>query len=106
MKRIDPNLSDSVRTMSDRRRALFQAVIGNDVNGLAQTCHYLYSHFPEAKLDAALAHLVTINLVGSRLSDFIFEKCDGSNLELHRQLLSWIDNANLRPILAGRDFRP
>lgn len=104
MKALDTTLTDADRTMSDARREYFLTVMGGEIKN-AEAIHFLYVHFPESKLDRALLWLIANRLTGKSFFDFVQNECNGSSLELHRQLLARVEKSNLRPIIAGKDFR-
>lgn len=90
-----------------QRRELYFRLIDNHPNlhAIAHRLHFLDSHFPPAKLDAALKWLTTNNVTGSRFVEWFKVECKNSDLEMHRLLLSVVDNGKLKPVIAGRNFK-
>ncbi len=91
-----------------KRRELFLRVWNGHtpVHDVTARLFYLDTHFPEAGLDDALRWLVRNQLVGRSFVQFVEADCGGSNLELHRRLISKLEHEKkLRKIYAGKDFR-
>jgi len=102
---IANNPENYVSTMSDKRRAAFLKVWDGyePVHLVTNALYYIYSHFPEDKIDSALAWLIKNKKTGTQFVAFWYE-CGGSNLNLHAKLLSILANEKIR-IVAGRTFR-
>lgn len=93
--------------MPARRRELYFRVIDTyqDIHAITHRLHFLDNHFPPNKLDQALAWLVLNGTVGAKFIRWFKEECKSSDLEMHRMLLSVIDNVALQPVIAGRNFK-
>lgn len=91
------------------RRFQYLKIVGDHPtpHEIAHRLHFLDTHFPQAKLAAALSWLIKSNLMGTRFAHWVEFELHGSNLELHRELLRRVerDEDKKRAILAGRDFR-
>ncbi len=93
--------------MTNRRRELYFRVIDNypNVHAITFRLHFLDNHFPPNKLDRALAWLVLNGISGTKFLDWFKVECKSSDLEMHRLLVSVVDNADLKPVIAGRNFK-
>ncbi len=93
--------------MTTRRRELYFRIIDSyaDIHPITHRLHFLDNHFPPEKLDKALAWLISNDTTGRKFVSWFTVECKGSDLEMHRLLLSAVDNQKLRPVIAGRDFR-
>lgn len=93
--------------MPDYRRDLCFKIIEIEplIHPVCQRLYFLDQHFPLEKLDAALRWLIDNGLTGRKFLAWYQAACKGSDLELHRTLLSVVDNAKLAPIVSGRNFR-
>jgi len=93
--------------MSPARRELFMRILDNeiDIHPITMRLHFLDNHFPPEKLDNALTWLVANNLIGKRFISWYTFVCKNSDLELHRLLLAVLANAQLAPVVAGKNFR-
>lgn len=67
--------------------------------------HFLDSHFPPAKIEAALKWLISNGYTGQKFVLWFGQSCKNSDLEMHRILLMVVDNAKLLPVVAGRNFK-
>ena len=79
--------------MSPKLRELYLSVWGgvSPPHGVTARLHYLDTHFPRLKLEAALKWLVRNKLTGQRFVDWIEMECFGSQLEMHRKLLQMVE---------------
>jgi hypothetical protein len=93
--------------MPDHRRELYFRVIDHwpDIHPITLRLHFLDNHFPLTKIDAALKWLVSNNLIGKRFVLWFQQACSNSDLEMHRILLSIVDNLDQVKIVAGKNFR-
>jgi len=95
--------------LKEKVRTLMLTIWNGDakLESYAPAMHYLDCHFPENKIELALAWLVKNNLRGKRFTDYLEHDCGGSFLELHRKLLQQVEKAtqDARRIMAGRDFK-
>lgn len=93
--------------MTPKRRDLYLRVV-DDYPDYAKITHRLFfldDHFPPNKLDAALAWLVLHQVTGVRFTYWFKEECKSSDLEMHRLLLSIVDNIAAPAVVAGRNFK-
>lgn len=95
-----------VQTMSDVRRAKFLKVWDGyePVHLVTNALYYIYSHFPENKIDPALDWLIRNKKTGTQFVAFWYE-CGGSVLALHKKMLTILDKDKKLRIVAGRNFR-
>lgn len=66
--------------------------------------HFLENHFPPKHLNKALIWLINNGIVGKKFSKWFNETCK-TELEMHRLLLSIVENDVLKPIIAGQNFK-
>lgn len=90
-----------------RRRELYLRIVNGEtpVHPITQRLFFLDDHFPDEKLDRALIWLVGHNYVGKNFLKWFQMECSGSDLEMHRKLLEIVENAGLKPLIAGKNFR-
>ena len=78
-----------------------------DIHEVTFRLAFLDQHFPPAKLEAALTWLGRQGLRGQRFIQWFHGECKGSNLEMHRTLLSAVEKpttSDVRRIMSGKDF--
>lgn len=93
--------------MTNKTRNLMMKIIDNhhDVHPVAMRLYFLFDHFPPNKLDKVLTWLVSNRLTGFSFVSWFNSECKGSDLEMHRFLLSVVDNLSLNRVISGKDFR-
>ena len=92
--------------MTDRQRQLYFQIIDNkpDIHSIAFRLYFLAEYFPPHKLDKALHWLVSHKIVGNEFLKWHRVVCDGSDLQMHKNLLHIVDNDEPLAIIAGKNF--
>lgn len=68
--------------------------------------YFLDAHFPDDKLDIALRWLIKNKLTGKSFVDWVSERCIGSNLEMHRELMKHVEREKtVRKLYAVKDIK-
>jgi hypothetical protein len=97
--------------MDQHRRVLFLTITAgfhpaeSRFHEIATRLYYLDVHFPENKLNAALQWLIANKLTGARFVEWAKGDCAGSNLEMHRLLLSRIEKETKTKLFFEKDFK-
>lgn len=93
--------------MTPKRRELLLRVVAGfpDFEKITTRLFFLDDHFPPHKLDQALTWLIAHRCIGSGFVQWFKEECKSSDLEMHRLLLSIVDNIASPAIIAGRNFK-
>lgn len=95
-------------TLAPKLKALFLKVWNghNAFEEITPHLHYLDVFFPRAKIEEALKYLVKNNLTGKRFVEWFMMDCDGSQLEMHRELLKRVEkDREARRLFAQNDLR-
>lgn len=71
---------------------------------IATKLHFLDDHFPPKHLNKALIWLIENGIIGNAFIKWFNETCK-TELEMHRLLLSIVENDVLKPIIAGQNFK-
>ncbi len=92
--------------LTNRRRELYFRVIDGhlDLHAIAQRLHFLEDHFPAHHLESAMRWLIANNITGGHFVRWFKGPCKNSDLEMHRLLLAILENTQLAPVIAGRNF--
>lgn len=89
-----------------RRELYFRIINGEpDFHPITLRLHFLNDHFPVDKLDRALKWLVKNNVVGKIFLNWVRTQCNNSDLEMHSKLLAVVDNSQMLPLIAGKNFK-
>lgn len=100
------DLSDGYN-LSPLRRELFFRILNDveDIHPIAHRLKFLEDHFPSKKIDKALCWLINNNIIGKSFLGWFQTVCKSSDLEMHRILLSIVDNIAMGQVVAGRNFK-
>lgn len=72
------------------------------VHAITLPLHYIDSHFPREKIILALDHLLKKGIVGTNFVEWFNTKCQSSHLEMHRELLKFVEREKrTRRLFAG-----
>lgn len=66
---------------------------------------FLNEHFPDDKIDKALRWLIDNHLTGPKFCDWFQGPCKGSDLQMHANLLTIVNNELALRIVARQNFR-
>lgn len=93
--------------MDNRTRDLLLKIVDNhpDIHPVALRLHFLFDHFPPDKLNTALMWLINNRYTGFSFVSWFKSECKNSDLEMHRLLLSIVDNLQLGRVVAGKNFK-
>lgn len=107
MTKMFTNEAPALEVISPRRRELYFRIIDTypDIHPITYRLHFLNDHFPPNKLDRALTWLISNQTTGAKFVSWFKVECKNSDLEMHRLLLSAVDNDALKPVVAGRNFK-
>ena len=99
-----------INPMTDARRQLNLRIHNDEIDpGLSTkittALYFLDQHFPPKHLTKALIWLIENNYIGRRFLAWYDHIAKGSDLEMHRLLLSIVENDVLKPIIAGKNFK-
>jgi len=89
-----------------RRELYFQIINGEQAfDPITLRLHFLNDRFPADKLDRALEWLIKNRIVGKAFIKWVHLDCHNSDLEMHRKLLTVVDNAPSGRVIGGKNFR-
>lgn len=109
--RQDLGMSENViNPMTDARRQLNLRIHNDEIDPvqsgrITAALYFLDQHFPPKHLNKALIWLIDNNYIGRRFLAWYDLIAKASDLEMHRLLLSIVENDVLKPIIAGKNFK-
>lgn len=94
--------------MPEFRRQAYLRILNDvkDFHPITNRLYFLDDHFPLDKLDVALQWLIDNRIIGRQFLMWFEQECQNSDLEMHRKLLTIVDNIKAIPmIVAHKNFR-
>lgn len=89
-----------------RRELYFRIIDGHpNLHAIGHRLHFLDEHFPPEKLQPALVWLVANNITGQVFINWFNQVCKQSDLEMHRLLISIVNNEAIGAVVAGKNFK-
>ena len=94
-------------SITPERRELYFRVIDHhtDIQLIGDRLAYLELHFPLDMIDIGLKWLINNNITGKNFMPWWVTVCQRSDLEMHRLLLSVVNNIKQAKVIAGKNFR-
>jgi len=91
----------------EKRREYYLRIVNDKIDHflITQRLYYLNDHFPIDKLDHALKWLVINNVIGDNFINWFKFVCKQSDLFMHKELLSIVENDQINNIIYGKNFR-
>jgi hypothetical protein len=91
----------------NQRRDLYLKVVDNLslAHDIAPRLKYLEDHFPTHQIDLAAKWLVQNKLCGTKFINWFKTECHKSDLEMLARLVAVVNNAEVVPVIAGKNFK-
>lgn len=95
----------ATETMTNERRSLLLKIWAGHapIHDITFPLFQLNANFPKRALDDALRVLVKRGIVGMNFVVWFNVDCKKSYLEMHRKLVSMLEKAPVRALVAGKD---